>query len=101
MAEQRPNDTWPNAAGSPDTSARSASPSARNLLFLSYPPEDVRGFIEHRDQGCKCVGCWKVYGDVRPARKKFAQYQQCTDCYLRQNARGCPLERLAVQTVKS
>ena len=70
-------------------------------LFLSYPPEDVRGFIEHRDQGCKCVGCWKVYGDVRPARKKFAQYQQCTDCYLRQNARGCPLERLAVQTVKS
>ncbi len=32
-------------------------------LFLSYPPEDVRGFMEHRDRGCKCVGCWKVYGD--------------------------------------
>ena len=24
-------------------------------LFLGYPPEDVRGFMEHRP--CKCVGC--------------------------------------------
>ena len=27
-------------------------------LFLSYPPEDVKGFLEHRP--CKCVGCWKA-----------------------------------------
>ena len=65
-------------------------------LFLSYPPEDVRGFIEHRDCGCKCVGCWKVYGDVQAARKKFSQFKRCTDCYLRRNAQGCPLECLTV-----
>ncbi len=67
-------------------------------LFLSYPPEDVRGFMEHRDCGCKCVGCWKVYGDEKAARRKFAQYRRCTDCYLRRNARGCTLERLTVKT---
>ena len=67
-------------------------------LFLSYPPEDVRGFIEHRDQGCKCVGCWRVYGDEQAARCRFAQYKQCTSCYLRQHAQGQPLERLAVKT---
>ena len=65
-------------------------------LFLSYPPEDVRGFMEHRDRDCKCVGCWKVYGDVQAARKKFSQFKQCTDCLLRRNADGCPLERLTV-----
>ena len=29
-------------------------------LFLSYPPEDVRGFMENRACGHKCVGCWKM-----------------------------------------
>ena len=32
-------------------------------LFLSYPPEDVKGFIDHRAGGFKCAGLWKVYGD--------------------------------------
>ena len=67
-------------------------------LFLSYPPEDVRGFIEHRGCGCKCVGCWKVYGDEKAARRKFAQYKRCTDLCLRRNALGCPLECLTVKT---
>lgn len=66
-------------------------------LFLSYPPEDVRGFIEHRNQGCKCVGCWRVYGDEQAAKRKFAQYAQCTQSYLRQHERGKTLERLIVK----
>ncbi len=66
-------------------------------LFLSYPPEDVRGFMEHRDEGCKCVGCWKVYGDEQAAKCKFAQYERCTKSYLRQHAKGKSLERLTVK----
>ena len=27
-------------------------------LFLSYPPEDVKGFIDHRASGFKCAGLW-------------------------------------------
>ena len=45
-------------------------------LFLSYPPEDVRGFISHRENrsvGCKLVGTWRVYGDVQKARKTFEE----------------------------
>ena len=41
-------------------------------LFLGYPPEDVRGFIDHGARDCKCVGCWKVYGDVEAARRHCA-----------------------------
>ncbi len=43
-------------------------------LFLDYPPEDVRGFLENKQ--AKCSGCWKVYGDVNKALETFAQYKQ-------------------------
>lgn len=47
-------------------------------LFLGYPPEDVRGFIENRAHGFKLIGCWKVYGDVEAAREKFKSFERCT-----------------------
>jgi len=65
-------------------------------LFLGYPPEDVCGFIEHRACGCKCVGCWKVYGDAEAARKLFAKYKKCTQLYCAQLKMGRSIERLTV-----
>ena len=43
-------------------------------LFLGYPPEDVHGFIENKDN-FKCVGAWKVYGDEAAAQLTFAKYK--------------------------
>lgn len=65
-------------------------------LFLGYPPEDVCGFIENKACNCKCVGCWKVYGDEAAAKKKFEQYSKCTKIYWEQWYGGKDLERLAV-----
>lgn len=65
-------------------------------LFLGYPPEDVCGFIENKAQNCKCVGCWKVYGDVEKAQKTFARYEKCTDVYSFQYAKGKTIERLTI-----
>ena len=65
-------------------------------LFLGYPPEDVAGFMTHRGKNCKCVGCWKVYGDVESARRKFAMYQKCTDVYCACLHRGTTIDRLTV-----
>lgn len=65
-------------------------------LFLGYPPEDVHGFIENNACDCKCVGCWKVYGDENAAKKKFAQYKKCTRVYCDQWAKGKAIERLTV-----
>ena len=53
------------------------------LKKLGYPSEDVIGFSEHRDEGCKCVGTWRVYGDESAARKTFRKYRKCTDVYER------------------
>ena len=65
-------------------------------LFLGYPPEDVYGFINHRDSGCKCVGSWKVYGDENAARKKFEQYRKCTNSYIRRSKNGATLASLLI-----
>ena len=65
-------------------------------LFLSYPSEDVAGFIENKARNFKCVGCWKVYGDESNARETFARYKKCTSVYTSCYAGGTSLDRLAV-----
>ncbi len=65
-------------------------------LFLSYPPEDVRGYIENKAQKYQLVGTWKVYGDKEKARKRFREYQQCTSIYCENCRSGKGLEQLAV-----
>lgn len=63
-------------------------------LFLGYPPEDVEGFIGHKEP--KCTGCWKVYGDADAAQRTFARYRKCTNAYLRLHAQGRGIEWLTV-----
>lgn len=65
-------------------------------LFLSYPPEDVLGFIRNQARNQKCVGCWKVYGDEQAAKKQFEKYAACSQIYLQQWQNGCSLEQLTV-----
>ena len=65
-------------------------------LFLGYPPEDVKAFIEHRDEGCKCVGCWKVYSDENAARKSFEKFKKCTRIYRKLYSGGKSIEQLTI-----
>ena len=65
-------------------------------LFLSYPPEDVKGFIAHRANDFKCAGLWKVYGDEEKARALFAKYKKCTEIYCALWQSGSKLKQLAV-----
>ncbi len=65
-------------------------------LFLSYPPEDVRGFIDNHAGNCKYLGFWKVYGDVEKAKKTFTRYEKCTKAYSRMWRKGVSLRSLIV-----
>ncbi len=65
-------------------------------LFLGYPAEDVKGFIENQARNYKYIGLWKVYGDVESARKTFDRCRNCTRCYGRQMDCGKRLEGLLV-----
>ena len=65
-------------------------------LFLGYPPEDVRGFIENRAACAKCAGDWKVYGDEKAAQCRFAQYRKCRKVYRECFGRYHSFDRLIV-----
>ena len=65
-------------------------------LFLSYPPEDVKGFINHCAGGFKCAGLWKVYGDEKKACELFARFKKCTEIYCALWEAGSGIEQLAV-----
>lgn len=65
-------------------------------LFLSYPLEDVVGFVENQGRNCKCTGCWKVYGDEQGALRQFSRYRKCRDVYLRLWRGGRSVEQLTV-----
>ena len=65
-------------------------------LFLSYPPEDVKGFIENHADNYKYSGIWKVYGDVEKAQNLFDKFKKCTQVYCRLWEEGSDIEQLAV-----
>lgn len=65
-------------------------------VFLSYPPEDVRGFMRHGGADCKCIGCWKVYGDAEQAKQTFRCYQRCTEHLCARFQGGADLAQLTV-----
>ena len=45
-------------------------------LFLGYPVEDVKGFVEKGGRDYKYNGYWKVYGDCSLAIRKFNSYDR-------------------------
>ena len=65
-------------------------------LFLSYPPEDVQGFILNKACNHKCSGCWKVYGDAQAANRIFEKYHVCSKIYFHQWKQGKTIEQLTV-----
>ncbi len=65
-------------------------------VFLGYPLEDVRGFMENRGRNYTCRGCWKSYGDPVQAHRRFSSYRACTVAYKRRYAGGMDVERLTV-----
>lgn len=70
-------------------------------LFLSYPPEDVTGFVSQGADKCKLVGYWKVYGDVKSAMHIFNEYDRCTSDYSARVRKGMGIDRLVVGDHKS
>ncbi|MDO5388549.1 MAG: DUF3793 family protein [Clostridia bacterium] len=65
-------------------------------LFLGYPLEDVKGFIENKGKNCKCSGCWKVYSNEWEAKKMFAKFKKCTDVYCRKLHEGLSILSLTI-----
>ena len=49
-------------------------------VFLGYPLDDVKGFIENEGKKYLMIGYWKVYSDIAGARMVFNAYDRAKDC---------------------
>lgn len=65
-------------------------------LFLSYPLEDVIGFIENGGKNCKYAGIWKVYANECETIKLFARFEKCRDIYVRLFKNGRSITQLTI-----
>ena len=66
-------------------------------LFLGFPPEDVKGFIDKKGQNYKSIGYWKVYGDEEKAQNTFNKYHRCQKILLDRFNKGFNLKQLVIQ----
>ena len=65
-------------------------------LFLGYPPEDVKGFIENKGRNALCSGLWKVYSDKENAERILQKWAKCRRKYLECFLCGTDITRLCV-----
>lgn len=67
-------------------------------VFLGYPLEDVKGFIDNNGQNCESCGMWKVYCNKEEKEKLFQKLKKCKDVYLRVFCEGGDLLQMTVCT---
>ena len=65
-------------------------------VFLGYPLEDVKGFIENKGQDCLYCGLWKVYCNEQEAKKNFQKLEKCTRVYMQVFAGGRSISQMTV-----
>lgn len=65
-------------------------------IFLGYPPEDVKGFIDHQGKDFLFSGIWKVYSNPEVARDLFAKFKKCVTVYEKLYSEGRSISKLTV-----
>lgn len=65
-------------------------------VFLGYPPEDVKGFIENKGKQYLMIGYWKVYGDLARARMIFQEYDRAKVCAVNEFLTGKSIREIAL-----
>ena len=64
-------------------------------IFLGYPLEDVKGFIQHGGKDSRYTGYWKVYGDVVQAKQTFQAYDDAKECAVLEYMAGKRMNEIA------
>lgn len=63
-------------------------------LFLGYPVDDVRGFIENKGENYLYCGYWKVYGRVEQKKILFMRYEEAKEKLVRMLSEGIGMRRI-------
>jgi len=52
-------------------------------VFLGYPLDDVKAFINFRGKNCIACGDWKVYNNEEAAKCLFCKFKHCKEMYVK------------------
>ena len=63
-------------------------------VLLGYPARDVEDYIRLEGRGCLLVGYWKVYHNVRLAKRTFAAFDEAREQTVREVLEGKELHQL-------
>ena len=63
-------------------------------IFLGYPPEDIRVYMQNPYQKAKLTGYWKVYSNEEAALKLFHSYDCCIRKFLQFLEEGFSLQNI-------
>ena len=61
-------------------------------IFLGYPLEDIKGFINNKAQNYSYSGYWKVYSNQEKTRLVFDNYRKSREKNLNKYIKGVPFE---------
>lgn len=67
-------------------------------VFLEYPLDDVKGFLENNGKNSFCSGYWKVYHNVPETLQKFRQYDKERDFVMRKLIEGKTIRDIVKET---
>lgn len=65
-------------------------------IFLGYPLEDVKGFIENEGKNFVSMGYWKVYHNAQEAEKLFQRYDAEREQAVSEVVQGKTIQEIAV-----
>ena len=67
-------------------------------VFLGYPLEDIKGFIENKGRNCKTCGVWKVHCNEGKKQKLFEKFKKCSEVYKQVFNEGRQISQMTVFT---
>lgn len=65
-------------------------------VFLGYPLEEVKAFIQYQGNDAIMCGEWKVYHNLEFAKQEFSKYEKCRKCYIEMYNQGVEVDRLVI-----
>lgn len=65
-------------------------------VFLDYPLDDIKAFIDNKGKNFRHCGYWKVYSNFEESLQKFADFDRCKELYKQMWQNGSTIRQLAL-----
>lgn len=65
-------------------------------VFLEYPIDDIRGYLENKGENCLFAGYWKVYKNEKKTAELFKKFDEEREISINEIIHGKTIKEIAV-----